>query len=133
LRGDYPSRLSSSLVQGNVQFFGEFVGIERAASEIAIADFQRRNSPAAVILAKNDCLSFVVLLDIHFVKFHIAFFQEILDPATIWTPARAVDDDGFHALVGFDGNAAVFAGNLNTDDGSLQRDRRAIPIDIRIV
>jgi hypothetical protein len=39
----------SLLVQGNIQFGGKLVGIERAAGKKAVADFDCRHFPAAFI------------------------------------------------------------------------------------
>ena len=58
--------------QWNIQFGGKLVGIERAASKKAVADFDRGHFPAAFVYLQNQILSNDIFVDVHFDEVHSA-------------------------------------------------------------
>lgn len=91
-----------------------------------------------MIGSQNHGFGFRVVFDIHFVEFHTALFEEVLGAAAIWAPAGAVDGDGFHmgsqpTLVSRHLDTVVLPGNLNANNGSLQSDGGAVPVDVGVI
>ena len=44
-------------IQGDLQFGGEFLGVEGTAGEVAVADFQRGDSAATIVNLEDELLS----------------------------------------------------------------------------
>src|SRR5579864_4546110 len=84
------------LFQGNIQFGGKLIRIERAASKKAVADLDRGHFSAAFIYLKHQLLSIDILIDIHFDEVHSAILQKLLGAAAIHAPTRAIHCDFFH-------------------------------------
>jgi hypothetical protein len=93
----------SLFIQGNIQFRGKLAGIKRAASEKAVADFDRGHFSAAFIYLQDEIFSVDIFVDIHFDEVHFAIPQKLLGAATIHAPTCAIHCDFFHTQ--FDGTA----------------------------
>src|SRR5579863_647652 len=85
-------------IQGNVQFFRELVGVERAAREVASADLNRGDFSAPVVRAQNNFLRSWFLVDVDFAECDSALAKELPDPPAIAAPECTVDCDVSHCL-----------------------------------
>jgi hypothetical protein len=93
----FPEKTRRNLfVQGDVQFGGKLVGIERAASKKAVSYLYRRHFPAAFVYLEDEILGIGVFVDIHFDEVHATFLQKFLGAVAIHAPTRAVHCDVFH-------------------------------------
>jgi len=145
---------SALLVQWNLQLVRQLSRAEWTARKVASADIQCGDFSLAHVHAQDDLFRLVILLDVHFPKFHSAFLQEHLHPAAIRAPRGAVDYDWLHSLfrhcwmqetphasrfaqemttlTDLGRDTAVFSCDLDSNQGTLERHRRAVPIYIRI-
>lgn len=90
-------------IQGNIQFGGKDVGIERATGKKALANFNRGHFSAAIIDFKDQIFRVRLLIDIHFDEVHSAIFQKFLGATAIHAPIRAIHDDLIHIIFDFNG------------------------------
>src|SRR6266404_4846749 len=91
--------LQVSRIEGNVEFGGKLLRIERAAGKIAATNIERRNYAPAVIRLEDNFFRRFVFLDVHFAEAHAAFFQESFRTPAIRTPVGGVHGDRFHTVV----------------------------------
>jgi hypothetical protein len=90
-------------VQRDFQFIGEFLRAERAAGEIAAADFQCWYFSLAMVGEDYDFFAGFIFFNVHFLKCESALFQKRLDSPAVRAPASAVHRNFFHsALHGLD-------------------------------
>ena len=86
----------SLLVQWDIQFGGELVGIKWAAGKKAVANLDRGDFSAAFVYLKDKVLGIDIFVDVHFDEFYAAILHELLGAAAIRAPTRAVHCDRVH-------------------------------------
>ena len=91
-----PSNLLA--VEGQVEFGGEFGGVEGTACEVAVADLEGGDFAAAVVDAEDQVLGIGIFLDIDFADFDAAILEKRFGTTAIWAPGGAVHDDGFDEI-----------------------------------
>jgi hypothetical protein len=86
-------------VQGNIQFGGKLVGIERATGEKTVANLDCGHFPAAFVYLKDQLLGIDIFVDVHIDEVNSAILQKFLGAVAIHAPTGAVHCDFFHTYL----------------------------------
>src|SRR5208282_2122660 len=86
-------------IQGNAQFGGKLVSIERAARKVPAVHLERRHGAPPVVHLQDQIFGVGILFHVHFAEGNVALLQEQLCATAVAAPTRAVHDDFAHALL----------------------------------
>ena len=113
-------------IQRDFQFFGEPMGIERAAGKKAACDFERGDFRRPLFTRRTNLFGAGRFVDIHFAKRDSAFAQEMLHAAAIAAPGGAVNCDQLHSL---QVSPIVLIHSMRRKERGIQRGREMITVE----
>jgi hypothetical protein len=86
------------LIQRNVEFRRELVGVERTTGKIPFSDLDGWHFPEPFVHLQDEILGVGLFVDVHFREINSAFPEKLLSAAAIHTPIGSVKYYLFHSI-----------------------------------